>query len=170
MPETQTKSALGFETTGPVRKFLFLAVGLTRRCPPQKPGEAPLEEPDGARTSRRNIIALSGVLVLAGLAGADPGDLNVFGIEPGKGARGAIVVGAATIAVQFYWYYLRYCHLRHDAKVVDRPGTTEETLVPVQMIGGTSFLHKSANLFSNWIAFLLTIISWYFIGNWVVNA
>ena len=170
MPETQTKSALGFEAIGPVRKFLFLVLGLTRRCPPQKSNGAPLEEPDGARTSRRNIIALAGVLVLAGLTGADPSDLNVFGVQPGKGARGVMVVGAATIAVQFYWYYLRYCHLRHDATIVDSPGTLNEALVPVQMVGSASFQHKSANLFANRVAFFLTIISWYFIACWIVNA
>ena len=36
----------------------------------------------GSRAYRRNILALASVFVVAGLAGADPHDLSVFGVKP----------------------------------------------------------------------------------------
>ena len=41
-----------------------------------------LLEPDGARVCRRNILALAGVVVVAGFAGADPREISVFGVKP----------------------------------------------------------------------------------------
>ena len=170
MPEKQPKRLVGISTIGPIHKFLFLALGLTRRWPPQNPKGLPLEEPNGARTSRRNIIALAGLLVLAGFAGADPSDLNVFGVKPGEGARGTLVISAAAVAVQLYWYYLRYCHLFFDARVFDSPRANDEQLTSIHVVTIESFEYKSADLFSNWVAFLLTVISWYFIGHWIAAA
>ena len=69
------------KSTETIRNFLFLALGLTRVYQSQNPDRLPLMEPDGVRTCRRNIIALAGLLVLAGLAGAGPGDLGVFGVK-----------------------------------------------------------------------------------------
>ena len=62
-----------------------------------------LSESDGVRIFRRNILALSGVAVLAGLTSADPNALNVFGVEF-SGDRGAVVLGVAIIVSQLYRY------------------------------------------------------------------
>lgn len=84
-----------------VRRFLFLSLGLTRGYSPQKWGyprhtNEKLLEPDGARACRRNIIALAGVVVVAGLAVADPREISVFGVRlPGN--RGLLVLGVAVI-------------------------------------------------------------------------
>ena len=169
MSDSQATRREGFDSTGPIRKFLFLALGLTRRCPPQKQNGVPIEKPEGVRTSRRNIIALAGVLVLAGFADIGPGDLTVFGVKLGEGDRGATLIGTAAIVTQLYWYYLRYCHLRDDAKVVDRPGYEHATLVSINQIKLVTVEHKMANLVSNWVAFSLTLLSWCFIGCWIVN-
>lgn len=159
------------EGSDSIRKFLFLALGLTRGYPPGQRDGMPLEEPDGARSSRRNIIGLGGMLALAGLAGVNPGDLNVFGMKLGEGARGVMVIAASAVAVQLYWYYLRYCHLRDDVKVTDRPNSREEALISMNVIrgGSVSFEHKTANLASNWVAFSLTIVSWCFIVYWIIG-
>ncbi len=94
-----------------VRYFLFLSLGLTRGYSPQKQRYArhtteKLLEPGGARACRRNIIALAGVVVVAGLAGADPHEISVFGVRP-SGDRGVIVLGVAVILTHLYWYGLR---------------------------------------------------------------
>ena len=65
-------------------------------------------------------MALASVLVVAGLAGADPRDLSVFGVKP-DGDWGVIVIGAAAISVQLYWYWLRYLHLKEDAVIEVEP-------------------------------------------------
>ena len=75
-----------------------------------------LVETDGSKVYRRNTLALASVLVLAGLAGADPGDLSVFGVKP-DGDWGVIVISAAAIGTQLYWYILRYLHIKEDAEV-----------------------------------------------------
>ena len=70
-----------------VRRILFLSLGLTRVYPPEDQRHAKettekLLEPDGSKACRRNILALAGVVVVAGFAGADPRDLIVFGVKP----------------------------------------------------------------------------------------
>ena len=158
------------ESTGPIRKFLFLGLGLMRRCPPQYQPSLPLVEPDGARTSRRNIIALAGMLVFAGIVSANPGDLNVFGVKPGKGVLGAMAIAAVAVAMQLYWYYLRYCHLNEDGKVENNPNTNDSTLVSINVVKRVCLRHNAANFVSNWVAFLLTVVSWIFIARWIVEA
>ena len=105
------------ESIGSVHKLSFLGLGLTRKCPTEHQDSHAIVEPDGVKTSRRNIIALSGLLVLAGFSGADPSDLDVFGVKLSNGVRGVMVVVSAVVAVQFYWYYLRYCHLKDDGMI-----------------------------------------------------
>ena len=103
-----------------VRRCLFLSPGLARvfRPPNYTQGDVNdmLTETDGAKVYRRNTLALASVLVLARLAGADPGDLSVFGVKP-DGDWGVIVISAAAIVTQLYWYILRYLHNMEDAEV-----------------------------------------------------
>lgn len=70
-----------------VRYFVYLTFGLTRVYPPQDRGRAretteTLVEPQGSKICRHNIVALSTMLAVAGFAGADPRELNMFGIRP----------------------------------------------------------------------------------------
>ena len=166
------KEGENMKSTKSIRYHLFMFLGLTRGYGPQNIAPHHIIEPEGARTSRRNIIALAGLLVLAGVAGADPGDLNVFGVEPGKGTWGVIVIGAAAIVVQVYWYSLKYFHLIADMRVATSYSSPEENIQPLFNIDLTkqSIAQKRANWLSNWGAFILAIGSWFVIICWIVSA
>ena len=94
-----------------IHRFIFLSLGLTRAHPrkARRRAKESLEkmiEPRGSKNCRRNITVLSGLLVLAGLAGADLHSLNLFGIRP-TSEWGVTVLGAAAILAQIYWYVQR---------------------------------------------------------------
>ena len=107
-----------------VRRCLFLSPGLTRVYRPRNEGGGNgldmLSETDVSKVYRRNILALASVLVVAGLAGADPRDLSVFGVKP-DGDWGVIVIGAAAILTQLCWYVLRYLHMAEDTVIEQEP-------------------------------------------------
>ena len=157
-----------------IQRFLFLSFGLTRVYPWEdrkivKTAFDKLVEPDGSRTCRRNILALSGIVVIGGFAGANLQDLRVFGVTPFED-WGMIVLGLAVILAQLYWYVMRYCHLEEDGVIDQRPSSHGEAPLLV-MISGTNhrLVRKSADLFANYAAFLLTGLSWYFIGTWIIE-
>ncbi|MDE0243936.1 MAG: hypothetical protein OXM59_01105 [Gammaproteobacteria bacterium] len=129
-----------------------------------------LVEPQGSRVSRRNIIVLSGVLVLAGLAGADLHSLNLFGVKP-TGNWGVTVLGVAAVLAQIYWYVLRYQHLSEDGTIERDPvrGVRGAKLAKISLNTALPLVRKEADLFSNWVAFLLTALSWYFIYSWIID-
>ena len=160
-----------------IRRILFLSVGLTRAHPPMdrrraKQTSEKLVEPQGFRVCRRNIIVLSGVLVLAGFAGADLHSLNLFGVKP-TGNWGVTVLGVAAVLAQIYWYFLRYQHLSEDGTIErdQDPGFSAERAEPLKISRNKalSLVRKEADLFSNWVAFLLTGLSWYFIYLWIID-
>ena len=135
-----------------------------------------LREPGGAQRCRRNILALSGVVAVAGLAGGDLHDLSPFGVRFSPGLRGILVLGIAVIGVQVYWYYLRYNHLWEEAILripyrspdqrlsdADHEHLTHADQTP-------SFAWKGVDLTSNWAALLLTLVSWFWIACWVLRA
>ena len=155
------------------RRFLFLFLGLERAHPPKdrkraKETQEKLVEPQGSRNCRRNIIVLSGVLFLAGLAGADLHSLNLFGIKP-TGEWGVVVLGGAALFAQIYWYVLRYQHLKEDGSI-ERDQSPEYSM-PLKISGNKAFelVRRDADLFSNWAAFGLTLLSWCFIVPWVID-
>ena len=53
-----------------------------------------------SKAYRRNILALG----------------SVFGVKP-DGDWGVIVIGAAAMLTQLYWYVLRYLHMKEDAVI-----------------------------------------------------
>ena len=70
-----------------IRRILFLSLGLERVYPAwererMNDVSEKLIEPEGARVCRRNILALAAIVVVASAAGADPSDLNIFGVKP----------------------------------------------------------------------------------------
>lgn len=76
---------------------LNLTLGLTT-WPLRNEGKrsrAILSEPDGAQRYRRNILALSGVVAVAGLAGGHLHDFSVFGMKFSTSIRGVLVLGGA---------------------------------------------------------------------------
>ena len=160
-----------------VHRFLFLSLGLARahshkdRKRAKRTG-VKLIEPQGSRSCRRNIIVLSGVLFLAGLAGADLHSLNLFGIKP-TSKWGVAVLGCAAIFAQIYWYVLRYQHLSEDGTYDPRPGPdgirSVKTL-PIQSNNKIDLARKSADLFANWVAFVMTLASWFFIFPWIIES
>ena len=157
-----------------VRRILFLSLGLERVYPPQDRKHAKettdkLLEPDGARVCRGNILALAGVVVLAGAAGADPRNLIVFGVKPSDD-WGMLVLSAAAILAHVYWYVLRYYHLRDDGKIEQNPaqsGTGAEYLKANW--NDFRLVRRGADLLSNWAAFVLTGLSWWFISSRIVG-
>lgn len=159
---------------GNVCKFLFLSLGLTSVYRPPDRADAKgadaLLETDGSKACRRNIMALISVVVVAGFAGADPGDLSVFGVKA-DGDWGVIVVGVAVILVQLYWYVLRGLNLWEDAVVeLEQRMEGEFRDLRIKLNDGLVLKQKSANLISNWISFLLVVLSWYFVFSWVFTA
>ncbi len=148
------------------RRFLFLSLGLTRVYSPQgrKHSNERLEkllEPDGARVCRRNILTLACAVVTAGAAGADPQGLEVFGVKLAD-ERALFVLGFAAILAHVYWYILRYFHLWDDGKIEPNPG--EHLSINWEAFW---FVRRGADLFSNWAAFVLTVLSWGFIVFWI---
>ena len=160
-----------------VRRILFLSLGLERVYPPEDRKDAKdttekLIEPDGARVCRRNILALAGVVVLAGAAGADPRDLDVFGVKPADD-WGVLVLGAAAILAHAYWYVLRYFHLRDDGEIereLEASSSWRSTESESQLERqGPSSSGEAPIYVSNWAAFLLTCLSWWTIGSWMAG-
>ena len=111
---------------------------------------------------------LSGVLFLAGLAGADLHSLNLFGIQP-TGKWGVAVLGSAAIVAQIYWYVLRYQHLKEDG-AIERDQSPEYS-TPLKISGNKALklVRREADLYSNWVAVFLTLSSWCFIVPWVID-
>lgn len=129
-----------------------------------------LIEPQGSRVSRRNIIVLSGVLVLAGFAGGDLHSLNLFGVKP-TGNWGVTVLGIAAVLAQIYWYVLRYKHLSEDGTIEKDPVNSARAAESAKISWNEALglVRKEADLFSNWVAFLLTGLSWWFIASWIID-
>ena len=153
-----------------IRYPLFLAVGVWRTYLPANPeDDVPprhVLEPSGSTICRRNILALAFFLVVAGFADVDPHDLPVFGLAL-SGAKGVYVLGAAAVLAQFYWYAMRYLHLAAEGKVPEidpRSGRSSRSwsITPRMRLG-----RKTSDLLANWVAFILTLGSWYFIARWV---
>lgn len=157
-----------------VRRFLFLSLGLTLVYPPQKWVNAKqttekLLEPDGARLCRRNILALAGVVVIAGLAGADPRELSVFGVKP-SGDHGLPVLGVAVMLSHVYWYVLRYHHLKEDGMIEQDPALSSHGLGNLKISANDEFrlVRKLPDLVSNYVAVVLTCLSWAFVVSWIL--
>ena len=157
-----------------IRRILFLSLGLERVYPAQerkrsKNSTENLIEPDRARVCRRNIMALAAVVVVANAAGTNPRYLNIFGVEPSDD-WGLLVLGAAVILVHLYWYVLRYYHLRDDGRVeailFNKNDRTENIKIKRNDL---TLVRRGADLFSNWVAFVLTCLSWLSIFLWVVS-
>ena len=147
--------------------FLFLTVGLQRISKNEGP-EWVVQEPAGVGLSRRNIVVLSALIVLAGFACANPNDLNVFGLGLGTGARGTIVLSVAVFSVQAYWYGLKYLHIR-DSGELDGPNTTQKGRA-LRTIRGACLKQKDANWIANCVAAGLTVASWGVLGYWLTEA
>lgn len=158
-----------------IHRFIFLSLGLTRAHPrkARRSARESLEkmiEPRGSKNCRRNITVLSGVLVLAGLAGANLHSLNLFGIRP-TSEWGVAVLGTAAVFAQIYWYVQRFQHLSEDGIIEKDPVMGNPNAPPQKIFWNPAIrlVRKGADLFSNWVAFLLTVLSWLFIGSWVIS-
>ncbi|MCE2519902.1 MAG: hypothetical protein J4G15_08770 [Alphaproteobacteria bacterium] len=120
--------------------------------------------------ARRNIIGLSAILILAGLAGVNPGDLTLFGLDLDAGGRGAIVAVVGAGAAQIYWYFMKYCHMRDDAKANSSLPDRPDYLLRLAANPDVNLKQASANWISNTIAFGLTLGSWWFMYCWIAAA
>ena len=149
--------------------FFFLTVGLQKvRMRDGDPKEWVLLEPDGVRLSRRNTIVLSALLVLAGIACANPGDLNVFGLELGTGPQGTIILSGTVVVVQVYWYVLKYLHITESGEIVGRHVTQTKRLL--NSVSDVRVRQKSANWIANCVAAGFTVASWGVLVYWLMEA
>lgn len=107
-------------------------------------------------------------MVVAELAGADPGALSVFGVEP-SGDRGIAVAGAAAVASQLYWYVQRFWHLYEDGELEIEPIVSGDVRKLVKISGNRKqvLVRKWTDLISNCVAAGLTLLSWCFIALWI---
>lgn len=157
------------------RYFWFLSVGLARvYWPPDHKGSTGIAdklcEPRAASVCRRNILVLSGTLVVAGLADVEPKDLRLFGMTPSRD-WGVIVLGAAAVLAQVYWYVLRYQHLKDDGEIEQAPAFNSESAIRVKIDRHRSLMaRKGADLVANWAAFLMTVTAWALVGSWMLEA
>ena len=157
-----------------IRRILFLSLGLERVYPPWEREHVntpeKLIEPKGARVCRRNILALAAIVVVASAAGADPSDLDIFGVKP-PDDWGVEVLGVAAFLAQLYWYVLRYHHLKDDGRIDQLPEISGEIKGNLKINWNNSFIliRRSADLVSNWTAFVLTLLSWWCIGSWIIS-
>ena len=105
---------------------------------------------------------------MAGLSGADPRDLTVFGVKAGADS-GVFDFSVAAIVAQIYWYVLRYQHMKEDAMLVEMPVSEGQSIKELRVkLNPNLHLHqKPANLISNWVCFLMTVASWYFVYSWI---
>ena len=156
-------------------RFLFLFFGLGRSFPRTDRQRAirsseKLVEPQGSKNCRRNIIVLSATVTLAGLARADPHTLSLFGVKP-SGDWGFAVLYAAAVAAQIYWYVQRYQHLSEDSFLEKDPVMGNRGAEPQKISWNPSIrlVRKGADLFSNRVAVLLTLVSWWFITSWIID-
>lgn len=154
----------------PLRYFLFLFFGLERTLPLHNPKEQHmLEEPDVSRAYRRNILALAGIVSMAGFAGVDPQELSLFGIKL-SGDRGVFVLGLGIISTHLYWFLMRYHSIKEDGLL--KSETSDISLYIKKHRKSHNHLklspvRKIDDLISNHIAVTLTGISWYFVMGWM---
>lgn len=114
-------------------------------------------------------FALAAIVVVTSAVGADPRDLDIFGVKP-PNYWGVQVLGAATILAHLNLYVLRFYHLRDDGRI-EQSAVLSGTKTDDLKINLNDFtlVRRGANLFSNWAAFVLTGLSWWFIGLWIVS-
>lgn len=106
------------------------------------------------------------MLVVTGFAGANPHELNLFGIAPSED-WGIAALGLATVLAQLYWYSLRYQHLQDDGQIEMGPVTNVKYLKLPDSRNG--MVWRNADLLSNRVAFVMTGLAWCFIGYWLTH-
>lgn len=153
-----------------IRYFLFLFFGLERTIPPRgRNRQDMLVEPDVSRAYRRNILALAGIVSMAGFAGANPQELSLFGIGL-SGDRGILVLGLGIVLTHLYWFFMRYHSLKEDGLVEIATGefglNIEKRKISIPGLNAYP-VRKNADLISNYVAVTLTGISWYFVMGWM---
>ena len=155
--------------------FWFLSIGVTRVYAPRgrkrsKGVAGKLCEPQASSACRRNILVLSGTLVVAGLAGVEPKDIVLFGMKPSKDS-GVIIFGTAAVLAHLYWYCMRYQHLKEAGEIEQVPAMEGESRMRLKIAWNRfSMERKGADLVANWAALLLTAMAWAFVCSWVLDA
>ena len=157
-----------------IRKFFFLFFGIPFPLPwslrkyPNKFNDLQLLEPDGSKICRRNILALSSIVVLAGFMGAGPHEIDFFGVKP-SGERAVFIFCIFIILVQIYWYIKKYFHLKDDGMIQDiRPETGETLSLNIAISDHLTFVPRRSDFLSNIMALVLTLLSWRVVYTWIV--
>ena len=157
------------------RHLVLLLLGLQRVCPPPEFDRRrklydELIEPPEAKVCRRNILALGGTVVLAGAAGLDPRDLNIFGMKPSDD-WGIIIFCSAAILVHIYWHVLRYFHVKNGGRIYLVSSEDGGTVGHRKAEWPTDTIAlRSADRISNMAALALTGLSWaVIVGLWMTG-
>ncbi|MCY4259983.1 MAG: hypothetical protein OXC91_06935 [Rhodobacteraceae bacterium] len=139
----------------------FLLLGLWKNYDPGD-GEGHHEdrilEGEGARAARRNNLALASIVVAAGLAGAGPQDLEVFGVRA-DGSRAVVIVSVMLVACHVYWYVMRWQHLCDGAEILVFSMSLKHEPLSLWQESPRQLRQKSAALVANRVCFILVAIS-----------
>ena len=155
------------------RRFLFLFFGLTLAyCPNNekvwKSTSEKLLEPTESKLYRRKLTALSGITVLTGFAGGSPYDLRVFGVAPSESGTSFLLV--AIFVVQMYWHFQRHQNLSEDGVIETNPALSPQGIKNPKISDispDVPIIRKKADLYANYVSFLLMLCSWYFVASWL---
>ena len=80
------------------------------------------------------------------------------------------VLGLAIVFTHLYWFLMRYHFLKEDGIVEMRVGEMKMEIKEFKISNrdlNVCLVRKSADLFSNYAAVILTGISWYFVMRWM---
>lgn len=150
--------------------FWFQFLGLCKKYKPKsqfKQTTYTLEESVGARIARRNNLALAAIVIVGFMAGADPQELELFGLKVDE-TRGVYIICGTTILLHFYWYCMRYIHLYDDSEFREYCESKSNDTQKILKIDDRMILNQeTASLVKNWICFLLVSISIIFIFCWI---
>ena len=157
-----------------IRKFFFLFFGIPFPLPwsprkyPNKFNDIQLLEPDGSKICRRNILALSSIVILAGCMGTGPHEIDFFGVKP-SGERAVSIFCTFIILVQIYWYIKRYFHLKDDG-IIEDVGHHAVNPLSLNLTRSDHLpcVPRRSDLLSNILALVLTLLSWRVIYTWIV--
>lgn len=165
--------------SNPVPKFVLYFFGIPCSLPllvqafQNKNNFSQLVEPEGTKICRRNILVLSSIVILAGCMGNSPQDINFFGVNPST-ENNIRVFSLFIFVVQTYWYVKRYLHLLDDGEIRLFPGkgghvyTDENKLLKHELSKNIlTSVPKRADLISNIVGHILTILSWIILCSWI---
>ena len=111
---------------------------------------------------------LASIVILAGLMGGGPEDINFFGLQP-SGKEDVRWFCLFVFLTQIYWYLNRCLSIMDDGARHDYQYTTGNTQVLNAFRSRhLSCLPRRSDLVSSLLVLILTVLSWNFLWAWSV--